>query len=434
MPALGLHSRGRNGSVRLSEGMIDNSGTGRLALDRAGDVAADLLVETASSPFRVDVVRTPAGLQALEPDWSRLLTASGITLPFATYEWAEVWWRYFGNDRATIRDSLYVQVVRRHTGEAMAIVPFFVTERPGRGPVRVRTLQLIGADPNITELRTVLVDPAVEAEATDALLAQLARDAHAWDWVHWSGLQRGSRVAETLLRRPGVQWAGDIPDYVLHLAPSWEEFRRGLRRNIRESLRHCANSLARDGWKSEFGVAETPEAVTEGLPTFFALHRLRAQVTARTQHPDHFETRKLRTFLVEVCERLAAKGMAKVFTLRIGGQVVAARLGFVVGDSLYLYYSGFDPAWGKYGVMTTVLAEAIKLAIARGLKKVNLSTGVDVSKTRWGPEEVIYGDVIQLSPRLRSRLAYRTYRLAKARANGKLWSLLHRVLPRRHWG
>ena len=53
---------------------------------------------------------------------------------------------------------------------------------------------------------------------------------------------------------------------------------------------------------------------------------------------------------------------------RSRGQIVAMRLGFVVDDSLYLYYSGYDPLWARYSVMTTTVAEALKYAIACGLQ------------------------------------------------------------------
>ena len=50
-----------------------------------------------------------------------------------------------------------------------------------------------------------------------------------------------------------------------------------------------------------------------------------------------------------------------------------------------MYFSGYDLAWGRFSVMTTLVAEAIKWAIAERLRIFNLSTGNDVSKTRWRP-------------------------------------------------
>jgi CelD/BcsL family acetyltransferase involved in cellulose biosynthesis len=121
-----------------------------------------------------------------------------------------------------------------------------------------------------------------------------------------------------------------------------------------------------------------------------------------------------------------------VFRIRVGGAVVAVRLGFVAGDCLYLYYSGYDPRYSKYSVMTTVVAESIKYAIAQGLRSVNLSTGSDVSKTRWGPEEVTYSDWLVVSPAPRGRAVYEGVRRARAwfdaNARGRLAGLSSRII------
>jgi hypothetical protein len=112
---------------------------------------------------------------------------------------------------------------------------------------------------------------------------------------------------------------------------------------------------------------------------------------------------------------------------------VAARIGFVIGDSLYLYYSGFDPAWGKYSVMTTTVAEAIKYAIDQGLATVNLSPGTDVSKTRWGARVVPVQGAMQVRSSWRSQIAYAAYRQATGHATPPWASRLLRALPRRTW-
>ena len=90
------------------------------------------------------------------------------------------------------------------------------------------------------------------------------------------------------------------------------------------------------------------------------------------------------------------------------------RLGFIVGDSLYLYYSGYDPIWARYGVMTTTVAEVLKYAIACGIKTVNLSSGQEVSKTRWGPRQVDCGSAYEANTRIRSRLARSAYVTARS--------------------
>ena len=52
-----------------------------------------------------------------------------------------------------------------------------------------------------------------------------------------------------------------------------------------------------------------------------------------------------RAFLSEFARDLAGRGELRIFRLLISGNVVATRLGFQCNDQIYLYYSGYDPAW-----------------------------------------------------------------------------------------
>jgi len=207
-----------------------------------------------------------------------------------------------------------------------------------------------------------------------------------------------------------------VPAYLLTLPSSWEEFRGRLPRNIKESLRKCYNSLQRDGHTFEFVAIERPEEMTTTLGHFFRLHSARASVAGTVRHADIFDSDVRRDFLIELSETLAKRRAVRIFGLRIAGRFVAMRIGFIVDDTMYLYYSGFDPAWSKYSVMTTVVAESIKWAIASGLRTINLSTGNDISKTRWRPTEISYREAIQISPSIRAHAAHALYQSVRAAA------------------
>ncbi|MGQ0504499.1 MAG: GNAT family N-acetyltransferase, partial [Myxococcaceae bacterium] len=198
------------------------------------------------------------------------------------------------------------------------------------------------------------------------------------------------------------------------LAPTWDLFKATLKRNIKESLRKCYNSLKRDGHAFTFEVVTEPGKVGVAIDEFLQLHAARAQTTDGVQHRNVFEWSSSQRFLKQLSEQFASEGVAKVFQLRIAGKLVASRVGFALGDTLYLYYSGYDPAWSQYSVMTTAVAESIRWAIDNGFRKVNLSTGNDVSKTRWGPEEITYMSGIQVSHSPRSRMAMMAFESLKA--------------------
>lgn len=377
----------------------------------------------------LETATTLEQIAALGPCYARLNRVTGNTLPFALHEWHLAWCRHFLNCDPRIRDRPLFCVLHNSAGECVALFPFIVSRRRV-GPLDIVSVNLLGADPAITEIRAPLIEPGYERLAALAVQDRLAK-LGGWDWVHWTGLS--DALAEPLALGRRLQWQPALSDFVLDLAPTWEEFRLGLKRNIRESLRHCYNSLRRDGHHFELQVMQDPAEMRAGLDRFLELHVLRANMQTSAIHPNRFDSQVSREFLHDVCGRLAERGIVRLFTLKIGSQAVAMRIGFVVGENLYLYYSGFDPEWSQYSVMTTTVAEAIKYAIAHSLKSVDLSPTKDFSKTRWGPRQVDYEAAIEQGAGLRSRLASRAYIKARSDPEGQSWLLKHLIPARRTW-
>jgi len=379
------------------------------------------------SKVTIENVTSLAGVAALQPDYERLLRVTGNTLPFALHEWHLTWCQHFLDCSPHIRDQPNFYILRNGEGACVAILPFIVSRRR-IGPLKIVSISLLGADPAITEIRSPLVERGYEHLAVRSVRDSLHQLPH-WDWIHWAGVD--GEFAAALRTGSHLKWQPPLSYFVLDLPSTWEEFRSRLKRNIRESLRHCYNSLTRNGHQFELQVIEDPDGVRRGLDRFLALHTQRANFPSAVVHPDRFASPICRDFLYAVCERLAARGAVRLFALKIGGHIVAMRLAFVAGDSLYLYYSGFDPAWARYSVMTTTVAEAIKYSIAHGLKSINLSLTKEVSKTRWGPRQIDCGSAYEPKGTLRSRLARSVYLTARS-DTGYQAKLLQRLITVRH--
>jgi CelD/BcsL family acetyltransferase involved in cellulose biosynthesis len=384
--------------------------------------------EEPDAPLEISTITTGDGLRSLAGDWARLHSRAQNVRPFQLPTWLATWWDAFRQDRPLLRDSLHVKVVRRQ-GTVVGILPFMLSERPRSGPIRARALGFLGTDEYVTEQRAPVYDRHCQAEVASAIAAHLMREPH-WDWIRWDGLDRESEFARTLESTMPLRWGQSEIENLLPLKPSWEEFRSGLKRNIKESLRHCYNSLKRDGFAPRLHVAERPDEVEAALRTFFSLHTARASAAAGAPHPDRFATPASRRFLVDVCRTLAAEDIARVFTLEVDGDAVASRIGFVLPGVLYLYYSGFYPAWGKYSVMTTAVAEIVKYAIDRRIPLVHLSMGADVSKSRWGGPTATVHEAISVRPAWRSEAALDLYEWGRTQ---RLGGFLARLLPKRRF-
>jgi len=371
----------------------------------------------------IDVVSSLEGLRALKPDYERLERVTANTLPFTLPEWHLTWCEHVLNRHPQREEQLQLLVLRNRSGDCVAIVPL-VLDKWHVGPLQLSTVDLLGDDQGITEIRGALIEPGYERASVRRVHQHLDGLA-AWKWLEWRDADDALAAALTLELRP--RWYKVRDDWLLDLPPSWEEFRRGLPRNTRESLRHCYNSLRRDGHRFEFAVAREPAEVVEALPRFFELHALRAGMPWGPQHRNYFASPLLKDFVREVCASLATRDAVRVFQLRIAGAVVASRVGFVVGNSLYLYYSGFDPSWARYGVMTTTEAEALRYAIAQGVPTVNLSPTVTRSKLRWRPRLVERRSCLVHRETFSSRVACRAYCMAAA-SQGLPAQLLRRLL------
>ena len=349
--------------------------------------------------LNVETATQVEAFDRLASEWDALGECQAIRTPFQSARWYRLWWKHFQRAGLKVRDDLQLHSVRDPSGLLVAVAPMMLTHRPAHLPIRTRELQFLGADANVTEIRGMLCRPGYDVAALGALVAHLSSQ-RGWDWVQWRGVPA---TAESCI--PGFRLNRQLVDFYLPLSNSWDTMKSGLPRNMKEALRKCYNSLARDKHEWDFRAIDEPGEIRSAFARLLDMHQMRSEVEGGIYHINVFETAEARAFITEYVAELAETGGVRVFALSIDGVAVAMRVGFVYAEDLYLYYSGYDPAWGRYSVMTTVVAESIKWAFAQGYRRVNLSTGSDVSKTRWRPEQVDYVEGLQPSPQWRGQVA-----------------------------
>ncbi len=376
-------------------GRVQGSGFAHESIDSAPqpDILRPPVVVAPSDPrimtLRVQQLASVQDFDSIAEAWDRLEGGLWPRLPFQSRLWNQLWWQHLRRNGTLRVDEFFVHVVwdRRRL---VAVAPLMITNAPGWGPWRVRKLHFFGADPNLTEVRGMICQPADEARALQALTTHIAMSQQKWGLCHWSGLRQDSRIAN-MIKLPGsMEWLAPIEDYYLRLPTTWPEYRSSLSRNTKEALRKCTNSLKRDGLSYQFRVISAPADVAAAIERFLPLHRQRAQADLAVQHVNCFEDSHAQAFLHDYARHMAAQGALQVFELEAAGRVVASRIGFSFGPELYLYYSGYDLTWGKYSIMTTLVSEILQWAIGQKYQLVNLSTGTDRSKLRWKPDRVVF--------------------------------------------
>jgi CelD/BcsL family acetyltransferase involved in cellulose biosynthesis len=331
--------------------------------------------------------------RAAQTEWSALLHRLPGPLPFQTPAWSQAWVGCFGVRHLLRQDEpLLLRVTQGPRLVALApmvrtryrlwpLGPALVFDRP------------VGADPNLTELRVPLIEPGFEAAVAQALVQ---RTRQVWGWHKLELPAAALEAALAPLEPARVHRHRLTPMFWLTLPDSWETFRAGLKRNIKESLRRCYNSLAREGKTPRLEVVSGAAAIESLLPLFWQLHSQRSQRPDTVPHPDYFALPRHRAFLQALLQQAEADATLQplMFVLWVDQERVALRLGFRTPGSLYLYYSGYEHRWAPYSVMTTLVAEVLQWALGQGLRHVNLSVGRDVSKTRWSPQEQDFAEVL----------------------------------------
>ena len=365
--------------------------------------------------LEAEVIHGLAGFLALEPEWRELQRRVASGNPFSTWEWVCEWARSFWDG------SVETVVVRSPAG-LVAAAPFH-RARPRWAQLRARHQVLMGPRGlrSLMELGTALVDPQAPPVAFQLILERALEDDRL-DWIELCAqgdeLDRWSQAIATSMYRSVIEEDTLVP--VMPLAMDWPQLQARLRRNVKEAVRRSYNAPRRDGLVLSYRECRRhDEGLDEILDAFFRLHRSRSLRPGNPYHRDHFSTPSRRAFLDRVARRMADTGALTLSLVSWADQPVAVRINFEVDGTVYLYYSGFDPAWWSYSVMTFGVTEAIKSAITRRQRAISFSPGVDQSKARW---DVSYVRIVRFSvvrPVRASRLRFavvHTLRRAKHRA------------------
>ncbi|HZQ49640.1 MAG TPA: GNAT family N-acetyltransferase [Candidatus Dormibacteraeota bacterium] len=345
--------------------------------DRAVEGAPHLAVDA----YSTEVVDSESGFDELREEWNALESRLELPSPFQTWEWQSAWWRHFGRVRG---ERLQIVAFRRG-GRLAGAVPF--TERRLFGGIE---LAPIGWRDRITEYRVPLFPRDERPQLLEALWSWLAGH----PWAAASLLQIG---AEDRLPEPAMPYVVKREDIVfehLILPESWQALDRALNQSMRSNVRYYPKLMVREGHPFEFEVARSAREISAALPTLWELHSARAAAQTKIRHLDYFKPPARRAFLADVLPALAGNGQAAIGMLRVHGEVVAAQLWLEQSGTVFLYYSGFLPAWSKYSVAMITTSEIFKDAMARDVHRVEFLRGANHFKSRWGTQQRVETELV----------------------------------------
>ncbi|WP_181703850.1 GNAT family N-acetyltransferase [Chthonobacter albigriseus] len=306
------------------------------------------------------VVETTAGLHALEPAWWDLFARSPAATPFQSPAWLIPWWDAFAPGRLTT-------VAVEAGGRLVALAPLWFEDGPhGR--------RLLPVGIGITDYADVLLDPAFPAVA-DALMQALGSIPD-WEILSLEDLHPAA-VARRLPVPPG--WSADISDQsvcpVLDLANGTTSVPADRRRKIRRACRLLET-------RGRTRIESVPAAdVPAFLDVLFALHEARWRERGE---PGIVADPRVQTFHRAALPRLAEAGLARLYTLNLDEQTVAAWYGLKGRGTTYAYLGGFDPAFAYESPGSVLMMHAIEVAVADGDRVFDFLRGEEDYKRGFG--------------------------------------------------
>jgi CelD/BcsL family acetyltransferase involved in cellulose biosynthesis len=299
-------------------------------------------------------------LESARDDWTRLAERSDNV--FSTWEWADTWWRHFGDGR-----ELRLSVLRDDGGEVAAILPLHVaTTRP------LRVVRLVGYGP-ADELGPVC-DPSTRGRAGAALREALDQDGG------WSMFLADRFPA-------GDGWAGALGSWLLRseacpVLPiegrSFDDYLATKSKNFREQVRRRARKLEREH-EVRFRLADAASFEDD----FSALVRLHA---ARWDGPGAFEG-PLEAFHRDFARFALERGWLRLWILEIAGAPAAAWYGLRFAGAESYYQAGRDPAYDQWSAGFVLLSHSIRQAFDDGMREYRFLLGDEPFKERFAERD-----------------------------------------------
>lgn len=327
----------------------------------------------ASGRWRIQLYTSGGELTTLQPEWDRLLAASDADRFFSLHAWQQLWWQHFGHAY-----TLRLLAIWDRSGRLVALAPLMASRFD-----LTATISLIGGS-EIADFLDLIVDRRDADELRTVLLTTI-REHLEWRCLDLHGLPEQSRTRGALAEqypKHGISVAveqGDVSPSV-RLAGSWGGYLAALPKKDRHELRRKLRRAV-DDQGAEWRTVRSAADLGSNLDTFILLHRLSSSEKAA------FMTAQMAMYFRDLSALALAHGWLRLRVLWAGDAPVAAALGFAYKDRLYLYNSGYAPAYAAQCVGIAAVGLMLRDSAQEGLAVFDFLQGNEPYKYTLGAED-----------------------------------------------
>jgi len=337
------------------------------------------LVETPMLPrpaprCSLHTVTEDAAFLALETEWNETVDRARVAHPFLRHEWLRTWWECFGRG-----GRLHIVVVRAE-GRIVAIAPLMSDTTRMYG-IPIRRLRLLHNDHTP---RTDFIVAERAEESYRAIWTALHQQRDSWDVLQLGQVPQQSRtlgLVSTMAIADGCStgvWRSSDAPY-LELRGTWDEYFESLSSKFRQNVRNRLTRVKRLG-EPAFETLRERSALLDARDDAF---RLEASGWKSDEGTSICSDGAVHRFYTLLTERAAEHGWLRLLFLTVNGQRIATSYGSVYANRLFLFKTGYDPAFAQCSPFKLLTYHAVRDAYGEGLTEVDFLGDAEPWKLEW---------------------------------------------------
>jgi len=309
----------------------------------------------------------PRNFDELRQPWNDIYLRSQDGLLFSSPDWAETWWRYFGEGSTLCAGSV------EESGKVIGIAPLRLNEG---------TVYFIGSD-NLFDFQDLIIETGQEEVFYRTLLQYMSEiKARA---LELAPILPGSSVYRILIplarsRGMDVTCTPDDVTVSLDLPLDLASYLTLLSGKQRHELLRKERRLDEEGDVSYRVKDRADNADIDLFLNFFRESR---------EDKNRFLTPQVELFMRDIISSSEARGMLRLGILDLNSTPIAATLCFEYQGGIYLYNSGYSPdyRWLSAGLLSKYYS--IRDSITRRISYYDFLKGAEKYKFHLGGKETV---------------------------------------------
>jgi CelD/BcsL family acetyltransferase involved in cellulose biosynthesis len=317
-----------------------------------------------------------AEIEKIAPEWQALHERASPTL-FADFRAFEIWWRTLGEKEGT---TPLVAIARGNNRELKAVLPLAV--RTKRKLFRVAEQ----AGHEVFDHGDILA----ESESAADILWRFVRTQGCFDLALIKDIRKTDKASHAI--GSSARLRTEHKNFFLTLNySSAGDWLAAQSKKLRSDVQRKFKKLHTRG-SAGFSFYQQGQA----LPTQVvdALYEQKHKWVAARYGKGCFMRPEMRDFLLAYAADAAQKGILYLGWLSCDQEIVAAHMGFIHNNTLYLYISSYNDAYSDFSPGNMMLAETIKYAIEQKCVEVDFMRGDEDYKQRFACDHRMLSDYV----------------------------------------